>query len=110
MPKKQRMSVIPTMQSDGSLKIEVQTDAYASLVEFFQDGGPQAASQAVAHGIKAGLYKDVRLIEWYRTLGKVARKDIDFMVKRFDGTPLKSDGILDLSTDAITITPGGVRH
>lgn len=110
MPKKQILTVRPTMQADGSLLIEVETDAYTSMVEWFKDQGPQTASQAVATGIKMGLYRDLRLIEFYRNLPRPERVDIDFMVKRTDGTVLDDEGLLDLSTHGVTITQAGVRH
>lgn len=105
MAREEEVTIRPTMQDDGSLLIEVWSDEYPTWKEFIYLNGPQMASQMVAEGIRLGYYKDLRLIEFYRTMNQGKDKDIEYHLMMKDGTVIPFPEDAEFDVEGVTITP-----
>jgi hypothetical protein len=77
-------------------------------MHFVRDGGAAVANACVREGIKRGLVKDIRIVEFFRR--EDATLDISYVVKRRDGTLLDEGGVFDLKLEGVDINPAGIRH
>lgn len=87
MRKEKRVTMKPSIQTDGAALIEIWTDAYPTWKDFLEDRVPLACIQMTREGIRRGYYTDLRLIEFFRT--SLDGKDIDYRLMRKDGTVIE---------------------
>ena len=84
------MTVEPSIQPDGALRLKVTSDDYPTQDAFWNGGGLKLALQAVREGFGAGVSPDMRLVKFFESDGK--GRDVEVELRRFDGTLIEVDG------------------